>query len=63
MNMCVVNISHLKDVQLEDEVVILGRQGRVCREEITAEEMAKKINTINYEITTRISALLPRIIV
>ena len=31
--------------------------------EITAEEMAKKIDTINYEITTKISALLPRVVV
>ena len=60
MNMLVVDVSHLIKVKLEDEVVILGRQGR---EEITAEEMAEKINTINYEITTRISPLLPRIIV
>lgn len=60
MNMFVVNVSHLPDVRLEDEVVILGQQGK---EEITAEELAKKINTINYEITTRISSLLPRVIV
>jgi alanine racemase len=60
MNMFVVNVNHLPDVKIEDEVVILGRQGR---EEITAEEMAKRINTINYEITTRISPLLPRVVV
>lgn len=58
MNMIVVNINHLKNAKNEDEVVILGCQGK---EEITAEEMAKRINTINYEITTRISPLLPRI--
>lgn len=60
MNMCVVDVSHLKFVEQEDEVVILGKQEK---QEITAEEIAEKINTINYEITTRISALLPRIIV
>lgn len=60
MNMCVANVNHLQNVKIEDEVVILGRQGK---KEITAEEMAKKIGTINYEITTRISALLPRVIV
>jgi alanine racemase len=60
MNMCVVDVSHLKNIKIEDEVVLLGKQGSV---EITAEEMAKRINTINYEITTRISLLLPRIIV
>ena len=60
MNMCVVDVSHLPNVKIEDEVVILGSQGG---EQISAEEMAEKIDTINYEITTRISALLPRIIV
>ena len=60
MNMCVIDVSHVKGVRTEDEVVILGRQGK---EEIMAEEMAKRIGTINYEITTRISPLLPRVIV
>lgn len=60
MNMFVVDVNHLPKVKLEDEVVILGNQGK---EKISAEEMAKRINTINYEITTRISSLLPRIVV
>ncbi|MFA6177468.1 MAG: alanine racemase [Candidatus Paceibacterota bacterium] len=60
MNMFVVDVSHLSKIKIEDEVVILGKQGK---EEITAEEMAERINTINYEITTRISALLPRVII
>jgi alanine racemase len=60
MNMFVVNVSHLLKVKEGDEVVLLGRQGN---EKITAEEMAARIDTINYEITTRISSLLPRIVV
>ena len=60
MNMSAVDVNHLRNVKMEDEVVILGRQGK---EEITAEEMAGRIGTINYEITTRISPLLRRIIV
>jgi alanine racemase len=59
MNMCVVDVSHLKNVRIEDEVVIIGSQGK---QEITAEEVAEKIDTINYEITTRISSLLPRVV-
>lgn len=57
MNMFVVDVSHLEDVEQEDEVVLLGQQGK---EEITAEAMAAKIDTINYEVTTRISPLLKR---
>ena len=60
MNMFSVDVSHLPNINLEDEVVLLGKQGM---EEITAEEIAKTLGTINYEITTRISALLPRIII
>ena len=59
MNMVVVDVSHIADVSPEDEVVILGEQGK---NKITAEDIAKRIDTINYEITTHISSLLPRII-
>lgn len=60
MNMCVVDVSHVKNVKPEDEVILLGKQGK---EQITADEIAKKINTINYEIVTRINPLIKRIIV
>lgn len=59
MNMFVVNINHLKKVNTEDEVVLLGAQGK---ETITAEEIAEKLGTINYEVTTRINPLLPIIV-
>ena len=59
MNMFVADVSQLDNVSVEDEVVLLGKQGEG---EITAEEIAEKIGTINYEITTRTLSLLPRII-
>ena len=49
----------IKDVQVEDEVVILGEQGKV---KITAEQIAQKMGSINYEVTTKISPFLPRIV-
>lgn len=59
MNMFVVDVSGIKGVKAEDEVVILGAQkGEV----ITAEELAKNMNTINYEVTTHLSPLLPRVL-
>ncbi len=60
MNMFVVDISHLKNIKGGEEVVILGRQGK---EEITAEEVAKNIGTINYEVTTHVNSLLIRIVI
>ena len=59
MNMFVVDATNIKGVKTEDEVVILGTQkGEV----ITAEEIARNIGTINYEVTTHLSPFLPRIV-
>ena len=43
--------------QVGDEVVLLGRQGE---EEITADELAAKLHTINYEIVCAIGRRVPR---
>ncbi len=60
MNMFVVDVTDIPDALAGDEVVLLGRQGD---EQVTAEEIAGKIGTINYEVVTRINPMLPRIIV
>jgi alanine racemase len=59
MNMFVVDVSHVTGTKANDEVVLLGEQGK---EIITAEEIAAHLGTINYEITTRTLALLPRLV-
>lgn len=59
MNMFVVDVSHLDTVSVEDEVVLLGSQGN---DSITAEELAERIDTINYEIVARISPFLNRVV-
>ena len=45
-------------LKVGEEVVLLGRQGGA---EITADAMATWLDTINYEVTTRLPARLPRI--
>lgn len=60
MNMMMIDITEIPRVKPEDEVVLLGKQNR---EEITAEEMAQKIGTINYEVVTRINPLILRKVV
>lgn len=59
MNMFAVDLSNNKGAKSKDEVVLIGRQGRI---EITAEFLADKIGTINYEILARISPKLPRVL-
>ena len=60
MNLCMVDLTDVPGARLEEEVVLLGSSGE---ERITAETMAEWAGTINYEIVTRISPLLPRKIV
>lgn len=60
MNMIMVDVTDIPKVEVEDEVVLLGKQGK---NEITAEEIAQKVGTINYEIVTRINPELPRKVV
>ena len=47
-------------VKIGDEVVLIGRQGR---EFIGADEMAKRIGTISYEVLTRINPLIFRTVI
>lgn len=47
MDQCMIDVTHLPQVEIGDEVVLWGRQEQ---EEITVEEIADKIKTINYEV-------------
>ena len=59
MDQSLVDVTALRGrVKLGDQVVIIGRQGDA---EITAEELAQKLDTISYEITTAIAARVPRV--
>lgn len=59
MNMSIVDVTKLKNDYLKvgDEVTIIGKDGK---EQITVEEIAKKINTINYEIVSRLPEHIKR---
>ncbi|MCB0303499.1 MAG: alanine racemase, partial [Calditrichaeota bacterium] len=60
MNLMMVDVTDIHNVSLEDEVVLIGRQGR---EQISADDLAELCGTINYEVIARINSELPRIIV
>jgi alanine racemase len=47
-----------RNVEVGSTVTLIGRDGD---EQITAEELAEQVGTINYEITTRIPSRVPRI--
>ncbi|HTO23820.1 MAG TPA: alanine racemase C-terminal domain-containing protein, partial [Spirochaetia bacterium] len=60
MNLCMVDLTDVPGASLEEEVVLLGSSGD---ERISAETMGEWSGTINYEVVTRISPLLPRKVV
>jgi len=55
MDQFVVDVSAIPEVHQDDEVVVFGQQGEA---KITAEEVARWAQTINYEVTT---SILPRV--
>jgi len=57
MNMTMLDVTDVP-CQPDDEVVLLGRQGKA---EIRAEDLAEKIGTIAYEVVARINPRIPRI--
>ncbi len=57
MDQMMVDVTHIPDVKLGDEVILLGQSGE---ELITADDMAQLIGTIGYEIVCGISKRVPR---
>lgn len=60
MNIIMVEVTDIPEAKLEDDVVLMGRDGD---EEISAEQFAQWAGTINYEVTTRVNDRIPRIFV
>jgi alanine racemase len=56
----VIDVSHLADATVGDEVVLMGRQGD---QEISATELAERAGTISWDITTRIGSRVRRVYV
>ncbi|MDX2078813.1 MAG: alanine racemase [bacterium] len=57
MEKSVISISHIPDVSVGDEVVLLGKQGS---DHITAEEIASQLGTISYEVVCSVLPRVPR---
>ncbi len=58
MDQCMINVTHIPDVKMGDEVVLIGAQGD---DRIRAEDVAVNLGTNNYEVTSMVMARVPRI--
>ena len=60
MDLMMIDVSKIDSVQVGDEVVLLGRDGK---EEISCAELARTAGTIPWEITTRIGQRVKRVFI
>ena len=61
MDMSLIDVTALRGhVALGDEVVLIGGRGDAV---VTADEMAERIGTINYEVVTCLGTRVPRVVV
>lgn len=60
MDQVMVDVGHIPGVKMGDEAVLIGRQGDG---EISADEVAARLGTINYEVVCMVSYRVPRIYV
>ena len=60
MDMCTIDVTHIADCAVGDEVVLLGRQGD---EYISASEIAAKAKTISYEVLCALGKRAPRVFI
>ncbi|MFH2035399.1 MAG: alanine racemase [Candidatus Zixiibacteriota bacterium] len=60
MNLMMADITDIKNIHLEDEVILLGKSGH---DSISADLMADWSQTVNYEILSRINHNIKKIIV
>lgn len=58
MDQLMIDVTDVEGVAIGDEVVLIGKQGEQA---ISADELAEKLDTINYEVVCAVSARVLRI--
>lgn len=58
MDQTMIDVGHIKGVKIGDEVVLIGRQGKL---QMSTEEIARVSKTIPYEIVCSITNRVPRV--
>jgi alanine racemase len=58
MDLSMLDVGAVPEARVNDEVVIFGRQGSEC---LSADDLARELGTINYEIVCDVAARVPRV--
>ncbi|MGE5543679.1 MAG: alanine racemase [Bacillota bacterium] len=59
MDYCMFDVTAVDDIQVGDEVILFGRP----EDQVTADELAEIIGTINYEVVCLLNSRVPRVYV
>ncbi|TDT63700.1 alanine racemase [Fonticella tunisiensis] len=60
MDQCMADVTECGDVNVGDEIIVMGSQNGVS---ITADDIAANLGTINYEVLCTVSKRVPRVFV
>src|SRR5204862_7005161 len=60
MDLIVIDVSHIEDVEVGEEVVLMGRRGN---EDVCCTELGEQAGPITWEITTRIGQRVRRVFI
>ncbi|MDO5517628.1 MAG: alanine racemase C-terminal domain-containing protein, partial [Clostridium sp.] len=58
MDQCMVDVTDVGEVKTGDEVILLGKQGSL---KLDADDYAKALNTINYEVLCMFKHRIPKV--
>ena len=58
MDQFMIDVTNIPDVKIGDEVILLGEKNGL---KYNADDMAKKLDTINYKVTCMLKSRLPRV--
>jgi alanine racemase len=58
MDLTIVDVSHIRDVAVGDEVILIGKSGG---KSVDAVELARLCETVPYEILCGLSQRVPRV--
>jgi alanine racemase len=63
MDLTLIDVTDVPDVQIDDQVTLLGYNRTTPDLKITAEELARIAGTLSYEVTCGVSERVPRVFV
>ncbi|AZV56200.1 alanine racemase [Clostridium sp. AWRP] len=58
MDQCMIDVTDIEDVKIGDEVILMGSDGNV---KFDAEDIAKLLGTISYEVLCMVNKRIPRV--